>query len=87
MADERTARADLVKRLSATVGGAKALSAVDAAAAALGLTEPTLDAAQRLRLLDHLGAGSDIVAIASRLLKAQLMLEATSSRGATPVPR
>jgi hypothetical protein len=44
-------------------------------------------AIQRLSLLDQLGMGSDIVAIASRLLKAQLMLEAGSSRGGTPVPR
>ena len=80
-------RAELIRRLGATVGVAKAQSAVEVTAQALGLTDPSLDAVQCEALLERLGAGPDIVSIAARLLKAQLTLQAAAARGGTPVPR
>jgi len=79
-------RSDLILRLGATVGVAKAQAAITAAAAALGFTEETLDLAQTNALLDHLGATVDIVGIAARLLKTQISLQSSGGRGGTPVP-
>jgi hypothetical protein len=86
MAELHLLRADLVRRLGATVGLAKAQQAIDGAARTLTLPDAHLSLAQCFTLLERLGATTDIVGIAARLLKAQLMLESGTSRGGTPVP-
>ena len=73
-------RSELVSKLGATVGAAKAQSAIDAAARALSLTGEPLTIDDCVKLLDHLAAAPDIVGIAARLLKVQLALQAPARR-------
>jgi len=66
---------ELVRLLGATVGDAKAADAIGEAARSLGLMGSSYEQAQALQILDKLGAQSDIVGIAARLVRVRLVLK------------
>ena len=70
----RLSRVELVAMLAESLGSEKALQAVTAGAATLGLVAADFDREEALRLLDHLAAEQGLVGIVARFAKARVIL-------------
>lgn len=70
----RLSRFELVSMLAESLGTEKALQAVTAGTAKLGLSTADFDREEALRLLDHLAAEAGLVGIVARFAKARVIL-------------
>ena len=70
---------DLVAMLAPTLGREKSDELVRSTASELGLTEPVLDKASALTLIDRLGAGAGLAGVAARFVRARYLRMNVSS--------